>query len=164
MMNVIETCPHVQYSGLDLSDNEQFFPCKVYDPVKEGYYFTTILHGIGAPLPSAYVASLFSAEVFWTDQVHDVYPMSPEESTLDLSGRPSISSVDDEVKLIIPNAVHNVWWYHPEEMLRSEAIIGSCPLLPFMYNTNMNRYDEFNREKDTWVGIGTWKKIGLYSS
>jgi hypothetical protein len=155
MMNVIATCPHVQYSGLNVNDNDQFFPCKVFDLVNEGYYFATVLHGLDAPLPSAYVASLFAAEVFWSDQVLDSYPMSPEDNSSPSEGRPTISSVTDEEEMVVPNAVHNVWWYHPDEMLRSEAIARSCPLLPFMYNPRMNRYGEFSTERDTWIGIGT---------
>jgi hypothetical protein len=157
MIKAIELCPHVSFSGLDLS-GDQFFPCKVFDSVPEDWYFATIFQGINAPLPSAYIASLFSAEALWPDEVVDVYPASPEQTVLDKSfaaGRPKLSSIDNEREIVIPNGVHKGWWYHPEEMLRSEALSDVCPFLPYIYNTKMNRYDEYTQDRQHWAGIGT---------
>jgi hypothetical protein len=159
MIQAIETCPHVVHSGMLKVDTDRFYPCKVFDPVNEDYYFATLLQGIDAPLPSAYSATLFSAEVLWPDEVFDVYPAaSAEQSRHDLSlaaDRPKITSIDGEMSLVIPNGVHNVWWYHPEEMLRAEVMVDSCPFLPYIYDTHMNRYEEFSQQKNSWVGVGS---------
>ncbi|KAG7359860.1 hypothetical protein IV203_034958 [Nitzschia inconspicua] len=153
MIRAIETCPHVLYSGVDVE--RRFVPCKVFDPVNEDYYFATILQGIDAPLPSAYTATLYFAEVYWPDEIAEIYPpANPEEEKL-AADRPKITSIDGTLDLLTPNGVHNVWWYHPEEMLRSQVMAESCPFLPFIYDSTMNRHDEFTKESEWWIGIGT---------
>jgi hypothetical protein len=162
MIKAIETCPHVKYSGMNVEDNNdhQIILCKVFDPVKEDYYFATILQGINAPLPSPYVATLFASEAFWPNQVLEVYPSSDRQggrlpsSDWSFGSRPAISFLDSDEKMVVPNAVHRVWWYHPEDLIRS-IISEVCPLLPFIHTSDMYRYDEYMKERIEWIGIGT---------
>jgi hypothetical protein len=167
MVKAIETCPHVKYSGLNVDSDQQVVLCKVFDLVDEDFYFGTILQGINAPLPSPYTATLFSSEAFWPNQVLDEYPSPgaldetsvaefPGETSSDWNddARPAISFVDSDEQMIVPNAVYRVWWYHPEELIRS-AISDFCPFLPFIHTSDMYRYDEFIKERDEWIGIGT---------
>jgi hypothetical protein len=53
------------------------YACKVTEDVGEDFYFATVLAALGAPLPTAYEASLFSLEMMWPDQVAGG-TMSPE--------------------------------------------------------------------------------------
>jgi Protein of unknown function (DUF5672) len=171
MIKAIETCPHVKYSGLDDvvdGDNEEhFFGCKVFDLVREDFYFATVLQGMGAPLPSPYTATLFSSEAFWPDQVLEEYPSLDVQGITTSKGvvekassdwldasRPAISFLGTDEQMAVPNAMHRVWWYHPEEVIGS-VISDNCPFLPFIHTSNMNRYDQFTQQRDEWIGIGT---------
>jgi hypothetical protein len=158
MRRAIETCPHVAYSGLDPENADHFLPCKVFDEVNEDVYFATVLQGMDAPLPNAYLASLFAAEALWPEEVSEVYFTPSDQhahNVLVAKDRPKITSVDGDVDLVIPNGVHKTWWYHPDEMLRSEVMADSCPFLPYIYTSNMNRYDEYTQEKQMWIGVGS---------
>jgi hypothetical protein len=63
MIRAIETCPHMTNSGMEVEG--QPLSCKVFEKVNEDFYFGTILRALGAPLPLAYTASLFSTEMLW---------------------------------------------------------------------------------------------------
>jgi len=98
MRHAIQTCPQVHYSGVefyrDTFDNPLFpkpvhdnenesntvmspvapsktpkYVCKVQGDINEDVYFGTVLAAIGAPLPSAYEASLLALEMLWPEQV-----------------------------------------------------------------------------------------------
>ena len=73
MIRAIETCPHMTNSGLEVED--QALACKVFEKVNEDFYFGTILRAIGAPLPEAYAASLFSTEMLWPGTYGSYYSL-----------------------------------------------------------------------------------------
>lgn len=70
-IKAIETCPHVKLSSIDLYGKQ--YPCKVIDEVKEDVYFSTVLTGMRAPLPSTFEASLFVSEMLWPEEVENQY-------------------------------------------------------------------------------------------
>lgn len=84
-IKAIETCPHIKYSGINLSDvvrndihqlnnnNNNQTLCKVIENVEEHVYFSTIFNGIGAPLPNIYEASIFAGEMLFPEQAFKIY-------------------------------------------------------------------------------------------
>jgi hypothetical protein len=155
MIHAIEACPHMTNSGMDLTDEP--LACKVFEQVNEDFYFGTILRAIGAPLPQAFTASLFATEMLWPEQTWDLYGL-PEDLTHDLrgaviTGRPSVWI--DGKRLTIPNGIHKPWWYHPNELIRSDAMAKGCPFSQYIFTPQMSRWEEANKELQPWVGLGT---------
>jgi hypothetical protein len=154
MIKAIETCPHTKHSGIDLTDLP--IACKVFENINEDFYFGTVLSGIGAPLPLAYDASLFSTEMLWPEQVLDSYGTGGNAQS-DLRGAMSTGRphtfMDDGTKLTIPNGIHKPWWYHPNEMLRSDSMTKACPFLQYLFDPSMCRWEEL-QPKERWVGVG----------
>lgn len=177
MIRAIETCPHVAHSGIDLDDQPPL-ACKVFEQVNEDFYFGTILSGIDAPLPNAYEASLFATEMLWPEQVWDMYGLPtqkgqnhgggaggsvvaqqqpPEglrgETNVRVpSGKPFVWF--EHRKLTIPNGVHKPWWYHSNDLIRSNQVTKGCRFLPYIFTPDMSRFEELNKDVKPWVGVG----------
>lgn len=154
MIRAIETCPLVAYSGLEVEGKP--FACKVYEKVNEDFYFGTVLRAIGAPLPTAYTASLFATEMLWPEQAWDLYGV-PEDLKRDLrggvvTGKPFVWI--DDAKFTTPGGVHKPWWYHPNSLTRSTQMAGACPFLPYIFTEKESRWEEATAELTPWVGVG----------
>lgn len=150
MIQAIETCPHITHSGLKVE--EEPFACKVFEEVSHDLYFATVFTGIAAPLPTVLEASLFATQALWPEQVWDLYGF-PTENRSWTAARPTIQYNGDEIT--IPNVLINPWWYHPNELLLSEAMKHACPYLAYTFTPEMSRYNENKKEvKSNWVGIG----------
>ena len=154
MVQAIETCPLVAYSGLDVE--EKRFACKVYEKVNEDFYFGTVLRAIGAPLPTAYSASLFATEMLWPEQAWELYGV-PEHLKRDLrggvvTGKPFVWL--DGKKFSISNGVHKAWWYHSNSITRSSQIASACPFLPYIFEGKESRWEEATADLTPWVGVG----------
>jgi len=139
MIQAIEVCPHVSYSGTSSSS------CTVFDlTIGHDLHFGTILEGIHAPMPLAFEASLFSTEIFWPDDIWLLhgYPekVLKEKIPFITPGRPTIR-IDDE-EFTIPNAIVQPWLFH----LHTKQLENACPFLPYTLPTNFDdaldtRYD-----------------------
>jgi len=156
MIRAIETCPHAQYSGLDTrSDSHHHFPCRVLEDINEDFYFSTVLRGIGAPLPPAVEAATFAVESLWPKDALDLYGFT--SSTTDtLSSRP-LFSYDDQY-FTVPYGIHKAFWYHPNDLLRSDALHSVCPFFKWVFDPSMSRWrnvEDTAPELDSWRGIGT---------
>ena len=187
MARAIRTCPHARYSGLS-PDAIASSPCVVGAPslfldgldtilqsvfghrlliyeetgrsAPEDVYFTTVLRGMGAPVPSAFEAALFATELLFPDQVAlDWYGpqdplvqqtmaqelMVPGPSMLDWfedrleQGRMrGVKPCNDEkqpvtTQHLLPIGMHKVWRYHDPEFLLSLVRENVCPHLRFVY-------------------------------
>jgi hypothetical protein len=129
LIKAIETCPHVTYSALNFEGRVD--ACKVYEDINEDMYFGIVLAGIGAPLPSAYEASLFSTEMLWPEQVLAMYGDGAP-----LTGDPPQQArheiIHDGEIITVPAGVHKPWWYHSSELLLSNEMNGACPFLKYI--------------------------------
>ena len=149
MMQAIETCPHITHSGLAHVEEEPY-ACKVFEEVSHDLYFGIVLVGIGAPLATAWEASLFATQALWPEQAWDQYGLY--DNVLKVS-RPTISVGEDVIT--IPNVMISPWWYHPNEVLRSEAMNQACPYLSYTFTPDMSRYEESRKQAHPdWAGIG----------
>jgi hypothetical protein len=152
-VKAITTCPHVKFSGVDTGATTAL-ACKVLDSVNEDVYFSVVLRGLHAPMPSAVEAALFSVEMMWPEDAMDLYGAPPgKDEILSKSSRPRISDNEGRA-LTIPIGIHKPFWYHSNELLRSKSMHQACPFLPYIFTPNMSRWREFAPEKQ-WVGVGT---------
>jgi hypothetical protein len=127
MIRAIETCP-TQYSGL-----ESF---SITTTTPEDFYFSVILTGMHAAMPSAFEASLFSVESMFPEQAakeyFDVSPFEFNETIRRLWGNDTgllmyermhqvetyfsntsmESTADARVFHTIPIGFHTPWYYH----------------------------------------------------
>ena len=131
MQTAISTCPHEAYSGMDL-DGEAL-ACRVLenDNVSEDVYFSTVLRGLRAPLPSAVEAALFSAETLLVEVSMDMYGLvkdSDYDKILQLS---NVKRIEWQGKpLTLPVGFHKPWSYLPHNVL--QEISKACPYLKYM--------------------------------
>jgi hypothetical protein len=158
MIKAIQTCPHTIFSGLKVEDEP--FACKVFDSVGHDIYFATILEGIGAPMPLACEASLFSTEMFWPDDVWLLYgyPDDQNGKTPRPPTRPErpIVRIDDE-EFMVPNAVVQPWLFHSKSIVGSKQLENACPFVPFTVLPMKNideRDSTLGADKVEWVGVG----------
>ena len=122
MRRSIATCPHVHYSGLKVNPL-----CQVYENIPEDLYFATVLRALHAPLPTAFEASLFAAEMIFPNHAIQYYgPHSIEEQLPIVKKRWGEKyttffdgedvTVEEKYKrmskngLIIPIGLHKPWW------------------------------------------------------
>ena len=153
MIKAIESCPHTIFSGLKVDDEP--YGCKVFDSVDHDIYFTTILVGIGAPMPFAFEASLFSTELFWPDDVWLLYGF-PDKKGMASHSRPERPVVDFENEgFTIPNAVVQPWLFHSIEMISSNQMQNACPFLPYSFSPKHDIHEDTAMPAENeWVGIG----------
>ena len=123
MRRSIATCPHVHYSGLHVNPL-----CQVYENIPEDLYFATVLRGLHAPMPTAFEASLFAAEMIFPNHAIQYYGPHSIEEQIEVAQKRwghNFTSVFDDEKitveekfrrmskngLIVPIGLHKPWWY-----------------------------------------------------
>ena len=151
LIKAIETCPHVTHSGVDMENH--FYACKVFEDINEDLYFGIALRGIGAPLPAAYKAALFSTEMLWPEEAMQMYG-SPSE---DLSSpKPSHDFVvHHEGKTItVPAGVHKPWWYQGTKLLLSQEMDNACPFLKYIFHPEQSRWKEWQNFQQPGLEMG----------
>jgi hypothetical protein len=148
MIRAIESCP-TQYSGLES------FSLTTTTP--EDVYFSVILTGMHAAMPSAFEASLFSVEAMFPEQAakeyFDVLPFEFNETIRRLWGNDTGLLMYDRMHQVetyfsntsiesttvargfgtIPIGFHTPW-YHHSEILNRTQIQQECKFLKFIYN------------------------------
>jgi hypothetical protein len=146
LRRAIRTCPHVHWSGVADADTH---PCRALDGTNEDYYFGTVLRGLGAALPSALLASQFSVESLFAEQVMDLYGRGDDS---DMTHTPPPTVTIRGESWTVPIGFHKPWWYHSNEILLADAMQQACPYLPFVFTPEMSRWKEVKHEL-TWRGI-----------
>ena len=159
MIKAIESCPHTIFSGLQVEEEEPY-GCKVFDSVSHDIYFATILEGIGAPMPLAFEASLFSTEMFWPDDIWFMYGFPDTTTAAKIVSqrpeRPTVEDMDKKETITIPNAIVQPWLFHSKEFLTSKQMENACPFLSYTLSpTQGSLHDEtLAPTKNEWVGVG----------
>ena len=155
MIRAIETCPHTHYSGLDTHSDTtpHHYPCQVMDQVNEDLYFSVVLTGMRAPLPPAVEASTFAVESLWPDDALELYD-STDSSMDTLASRPVFQY--SERWYTAPFGIHKAFWYHPNELLRSDALHEVCPFFKYVFEPSMSRWRNVQdgHSDNEWIGIG----------
>lgn len=85
LQKAVRYCPHRNYSGLRRRDFVAS-KCRVGAYVQEDVYYSIVLKGMGAPLPSVFEASLFSTETIMPKEIVDWYKLN-ETYVLEAMGR-----------------------------------------------------------------------------
>jgi hypothetical protein len=148
MIQAIETCP-TKYSGL-----EQF---SADDTQPEDVYFSIILTGMHAPMPSSFEASLFATEQMFPEGADTEYftvtPLEKAETIRRLWGDDTgplmyermhrvetyVSSTSNESGSDIPHlhtipiGFHTPWNYH-QDVIKGVQIQQECKFLKFLFN------------------------------
>lgn len=134
MIRAIETCPHIEYNTKETIPDIETSPCRVLDQVNEDFYFAVVLNGLGAPLPPALEASLFSVEMLWPHEVSSMYPDANDASSSNArrfrSGNNKNWVRTGGVKYDIPVGFHKPWWYISNDILLK--LDEACPYLHFI--------------------------------
>lgn len=136
MMKVIETCPHVKWSGIDLTNRT--FPCMVHSEIAEDLYFATVLRGLNMPIPTAYEAAVFSVERVWPSEVTRRFG-GPETQAEMVQ---SIRNVMKQVNLAyvkgrtepVPLGFHQVHRFNPKDVTSKGDLSVYCPLNAFIFD------------------------------
>mmetsp|Transcript_41634 Transcript_41634/g.60938 ORF Transcript_41634/g.60938 Transcript_41634/m.60938 type:complete len:300 (+) Transcript_41634:991-1890(+) len=145
MVEAITNCPQTLYSGMNTSDMINL-ACLVHDLVYEDVYFGIVLAGLQAPLPMAFEAALFSAEMLFPEEVTSFYgELSMEDKERYVQQRWG----EDGVSLYkhmqgndytVPIGMHKPWWYHSDEVLQKEEMLQHCKFLKYMYQPKDSSY------------------------
>ena len=200
MIKAIRTCPHSYYSGLSTAEL-QSSSCIVgrrnlfldfldftlqwlyghryliYERIgrsaPEDLYFATVLRGIGAPLPSGFEASLFSAELILPDEVASMWYgpsdprvqrqmvqelMTPEKEELDRfddflrQNELWKKGIGDFAPHFLPIGMHRLWDYHEPEFILSLVENNMCPYLRHVYPFKSVPERLFKRAKELGLG------------
>jgi len=155
MIKAIETCP-TEYSGMDAYQH--------FGHQAEDVYFSTVLNGIQAPMPTAFEASLFAVEPLFPEQTLEAHFSLTTDEILDTVRRlwgnntgkliydrmhrietyilkmnesdttNQTDSVSNIVLRTIPIGFHQVWRLHPQDVLSGVQIQQECKFLKFLYN------------------------------
>lgn len=120
----------------------------------EDVYFTTVLRGMGAPMPSAFEAALFATELLFPDQIaNDWYgptDLQTQETKIHEMMVPGpavlywleeqkascLKSEEDKYDMtqhLLPMGMHKVWRYHEPEFLLGVVRNNVCPHLRYIY-------------------------------
>mmetsp|Transcript_2051 Transcript_2051/g.3703 ORF Transcript_2051/g.3703 Transcript_2051/m.3703 type:complete len:569 (-) Transcript_2051:1898-3604(-) len=152
LLEVIHTCPHFRYSGIDTT--AQPLACKVIDTINEDFYFGTILPALGAPLPNALDAAHFSVEMLWPEDVSLLYYHDKNNGDDD-NGFEEQRKQRYEARdpVTIPIGFHKPWWYNSNELLLGTDVSSQCKLLKYIFKPEDSRWREFIQEAD-WAGVG----------
>ena len=153
MVRAIEACPSELYSGVSASGKN----CFVEGDVQEDEYFTLVLHGMGAPMPTAYEAALFGVETFFAEQVKEYFgPYSRSQIEQILLKRWGKEGVKLEERMhsrktygyhynnndnnlasstlrTIPLTFHSPWTYHAIDIIRGPQVQQECKFLQYMF-------------------------------
>jgi len=153
MQTAILSCPHVKYSGVKQKDISKA-TCKVNQSLPEDLYFSTVLRGIQAPLPTAFEASLFSSEMIFPEEVALQWYGPKNYKTLETFVQrrlekkdthrfaqfwnyyySNISTTTQYLNLkqsqkphFVSIGLHNIWLYHKSDFLLSlsDPVQDSC--------------------------------------
>jgi len=156
LIKAIELCPHAKWSGMDTATNTNMsMSCHATNDINEDAYFATVLNGIGATMPKAYDASLFSVEMIWPEEVASIYGPWTKNERMDriqqrwsFKNKQSLKYDDSDSgstfkfggsDYTVPIAMHKPWWYQPTEMLQSEGIAKKCKFLKYMFQPEESR-------------------------
>mmetsp|Transcript_35656 Transcript_35656/g.54032 ORF Transcript_35656/g.54032 Transcript_35656/m.54032 type:complete len:319 (+) Transcript_35656:921-1877(+) len=161
MVEAITNCPHTLYSGMNTSDMINL-ACLVHNAENEDVYFSIVLAGLQAPLPMAFEAALFSAEMLFPEEVTSFYG---ELSTEDKERYVQQRWGEDGVSLFkqmqgndytVPIGMHKPWWYHSDEVLQTTDMLHHCKFLKYMYRPEDSKYGDILNEgkKVVWAGVG----------
>jgi len=152
MIKAIETCP-TEYSGMDAYQHFGHQP--------EDVYFSTVLNGIQATMPTAFEASLFAVESLFPEQTLETFfPLTPEE-ILDTASRlwgnetgklmyermhrsetyitklNESDGMGSNIELrTVPIGFHQAWNYYGPDILGGIQIQQECKFLKYIYNHN----------------------------
>jgi hypothetical protein len=129
MQTAISTCPHSKYSGLKLV--AESLACEVSDEVNEDVYFSVVLRGLGAPLPTAVEASLFSAETLFVEDAVEMYGVR-DGMDVDKLEHNSKTVLVNGKSLTLPVGMHKPRSYLPPSLLID--LSKPCPYLKYVYN------------------------------
>lgn len=155
-IKAIEACPHIKYSGINM--NQSVFGCKVLETINEDLYFGIVLRGIGAPMPLAWEASLFSTEMLLPGEVKEMYGEEPKDVN-SVSQKHRMIRYDDK-RVTLSAGLHKPWWYHSTDFLRSPEVEDACPFLQYIFpSKDSDKWKQWQRlrteeEKQPWHGIG----------
>lgn len=137
MIKVIETCPHVKFSGISMTNRT--FPCETQENIPEDIYFATGLRGLRAKMPSAYEAALFSVERVWPIESTQMFggPTTKLEQLNSaknvINSNLSFVQVKDRME-IIPIGFHQLNVFHQKNFFMEGTIWEECPFVSFIYD------------------------------
>lgn len=134
MVRVINTCPHVLWSGIDLVNRT--FPCLVTGEPAEDLYFATVLRGLNAPMPTAYEAAVFSVERVWPSEVTNRFggPKTYNElveTTRNVMKRVNFAHVNGRIETV-PLGFHQAHYFNPKSVTLEGDLAAFCPHNPFV--------------------------------
>mmetsp|Transcript_8231 Transcript_8231/g.15505 ORF Transcript_8231/g.15505 Transcript_8231/m.15505 type:complete len:497 (-) Transcript_8231:8-1498(-) len=147
VLEAIQTCPHEQYSGLEMNQlSQQNRSCVWHQGIDSSLYFSTILAVMGARLPTGVVASLFSTNEIWPEQALEMYggPFFNYKRQLLASkynciykGANVKTRTGREVKRTVPISLHvpldttNGDEFQKRELL-SHDVVEQCPFIKYV--------------------------------
>eukprot|EP00586_Coscinodiscus_wailesii_P009211 CAMPEP_0172521046 /NCGR_PEP_ID=MMETSP1066-20121228/292352_1 /TAXON_ID=671091 /ORGANISM="Coscinodiscus wailesii, Strain CCMP2513" /LENGTH=991 /DNA_ID=CAMNT_0013303895 /DNA_START=48 /DNA_END=3024 /DNA_ORIENTATION=- len=134
MKKAIHTCPT---DDNNFGNDPDKMLCKLDHNPPEDLYFATVLNGIGAPMPSAFEASLFSTEMILPKQVLQYYGLREGEDEKSVvmkqwdqeEGLKLYERMSKAEHGLIPIGFHKPWLYMDEKILSSEQFKEECPIL-----------------------------------
>lgn len=135
MMKVIETCPHVFWSGIDIKNRT--FPCLVTDKVPEDLYFATVMRGLNMPMPTAYEAAVFSVERMWPSNAMNRFggPRTYAqlvETTLNIMKHVHFTHVNGRFETV-PLGFHQAHYY-TKSLISEGDLTTFCPFYSFVFD------------------------------
>jgi hypothetical protein len=134
MVKVIETCPHVSWSGMDLTNRS--FPCMVTGELAEDLYFATVLKGLNEPMPNAYEAAVFSVERVWPSEVTNQFggPTTYAEiveTTRNVMKHVHFAHIKGRIETV-PLGFHQQHYFNPKSVTSIGDLAELCPHNPFI--------------------------------
>lgn len=132
MRKAIQACPH-KYNYLE--NNETELRCELLDWVPEDLYFATVLRGLNATLPSAFEASIFSAEMLLPENVLEIYGLPEnQDAKLLIKKRWGNEGVEKYIGMLqrnitVPIGLHKPWLHINRDILLGNYFDRECPYL-----------------------------------
>jgi hypothetical protein len=154
MVRAIQACPSVLYSGISTSGKN----CVVEGDVQEDEYFTLVLHGMGAPMPTAYEAALFGVETLFAEQAKEYFgPYNRrqiENFLLKRWGKDGLkieermhvrktygytynnndNNLASSTMRTIPVTFHSPWTYHALDITAGPQVQQECKFLQYIFD------------------------------
>ena len=146
LRKAIRYCPvtNRKWTGLSLQDH-QAAQCKIWGAL-EDVHFSTILRGIGAPLPNGYEAALFAMEMSTPLHIADRYNLtrsfqeemvrkrwwSPEDPTGMDHFRNMMGSSSTTEYPVVSIAIHKPWNDRLKKRIHEDHLNEQCPYMKRM--------------------------------